>query len=305
MNNFLLYTTASLCAALVGCSDESVELFSEAGNDVAAADVSITTPTPTPTAEDSPFATSELAPTEPTLTAPVAPVAPLAPTAPLAPVAPNAAENGQTTLIPTDGVVTEDELTATYRITFDANWTESTHPVQFPVGSDHFSPLIGAVHNEQVIFFEPGQIASDGIEVMAETGDTALFISEINESIENGSALFGIAGEGIGSGDGEVSVDVTVTVDFSQITVTSMLAPSPDWFVGLHNFDLHDGVAFTQSIVVDAILYDSGTDSGVSYESNSSDTQPRDPILPTSSEAQDTSFIDGQPAPGQFIIEKL
>lgn len=303
MNNITCFAAAALCTTLVGCSSDGLELFSEAGNDTTAAGAPITTPTPT--VVNAPFVTSDLDPTEPTLTAPVAPVAPLAPTAPLAPAAPNAAENGETTLIPVEGVATEDEFSATYRITFDANWTESTHPVQFPVGSDHFSGLIGAVHNEQVVFFEPGQIATDGIEFMAETGGTSLFISEINDSIENGSALFGIAGGGVETGDGVVSVDVTVNVDFSQITVTSALAPSPDWFVGLHNYDLHNGVAFVQSIIVDAILYDSGTDSGVTYTSANEDTQPRDPILPTSSEAQDSSFVDGKPAPGQFIIEKL
>ncbi len=84
-----------------------------------------------------------------------------------------------------------------------------------------------------------------------------------------------------------------------------MLAPSPDWFVGLHNFQLYDGSNFIGDITVDAVLYDAGTDSGVSYTSGNIDTQPRDPILSVTSDPQDTSFVDGLPSVGQITIERL
>jgi len=189
--------------------------------------------------------------------------------------------------------MTNDETEARYRITFDANWTSTTHPTQYPNGP-HFSGLVGAIHNAQVIFWEPGQIATDGIELMAETGSKSIFLNEINESIASGATLAAINGPGIRPGDGQASVEVTVSLDYPEITVTTMLAPSPDWFAGLHNFPLHNGDAFIDTTTIDAVLYDSGTDSGVSYTSSNADTQPRDPIAPTSSEAQDSSFENGQ-----------
>ncbi len=201
------------------------------------------------------------------------------------------------------GIDTPNEVR--YRITFDADWTADRHPVQFPGASAHFSGLVGAVHNEQVIFWQPGQIASAGIEQMAETGGKSSFLDEINNSIANGYALAAINGSGISTGNGQASVEVLVTQDYSQITLTSMLAPSPDWFVGLHNYELFDGTTFVDMATVDAVLYDSGTDSGVSYTSGNLDTQPRDPILETNSDPADTSFVDGLPAAGRFIIERL
>ena len=303
-------TVAAVCTVLAGCSSEDVAITAGGGGGGA---FGSSTSAPSP---DGSQPVSEInAPAEPSLTAPVAPVSPLAPVAPLAPVSPNATDTGSTTLIPEEVVPVEEAPvefgsvenpeTATFRITFDADWTADRHPVQFPVGADHFSGLVGAVHNEQVIFFEPGQIASNGIEFMAETGGTSLFVDEINFTIQNGSSLSLIDGAGIESGNGEVSVEVTVSVDYPQITVTSMVAPSPDWFVGLHNFDLHNGVSFIDGATVDAIVYDAGTDSGVTYTSENEETQPRQPILPTSSEAQDSSFVDGLPSAGQFIIERL
>jgi len=196
-------------------------------------------------------------------------------------------------------------MEARYRVTFDAAWTAASHPVQFPAGNPHFSGLVGAVHNAQVIFWEPGQIATDGIEQMAETGGKSAFLAEILTAIDSGSTLAVIDGPGIGTGDGQASVEILVSSDYPEITLTTMLAPSPDWFVGLHNFSLFDGTDFIASTSVDAVLYDSGTDSGVSYTSSNNDTQPRDPIAATTSEPQDSSFVNGLPIAGRFIIERL
>ncbi len=194
---------------------------------------------------------------------------------------------------------------ARYRITFDADWTAERHPEQFPGASAHFSGLVGAVHSEQVIYWEPGQIATAGIEQMAETGSKTLFLDEIDASIANGYAISAINGAGVSTGDGQASVEVVVTQDHSQITITSMLAPSPDWFVGLHNVELFDGGAFLESATVDAVLYDSGTDSGVSFTSSNQDTQPREPVLRTSSQPSESPFVDGLPDVGRFLIERL
>ena len=300
MNNIPYVTVAVLCVALTGCSGEDVTVNTNGGASLGASQPlgsSTTAPAQTQGAT-----TNDVEASEPALTAPVAPVSPLAPVAPLAPVSPNATDSGGTTLIPTAASAAN---TATYRITFDADWTAVRHPVQYPTAVAHFSDLIGAVHNEQVIFFEPGQIATDGVEFMAETGGTLLFSTEINESIQNGSALSLIEGSGINNGTGQASVEVNVTLDYPQITITSKITPSPDWFVGLHNFALHDGVSFIDGAIVDAIAYDSGTDSGVTYTSIDADTQPRDPIAPTTSEPQDSSFVNGLPSAGQFIIERL
>jgi len=60
----------------------------------------------------------------------------------------------------------------TYQVTFEATWTAVTHPQDYPSGA-HFSPPVGAVHNTDVVFWEVGELASNGIESMAETGGTS------------------------------------------------------------------------------------------------------------------------------------
>ncbi len=207
----------------------------------------------------------------------------------------------QTTTDPTDTGSTA--TTARYRLRFEATWSGATHITDFP-GNPHFSPLTGAVHNQQVVFWSQGQNASDGIEVMAETGGVSTFVSEVNAAIDEGYASAVINGGGVATSPGEVSVEFEVSIDNPLITVVSMLAPSPDWFVGLHNVALHDGQQFLASLTQDLALYDAGTDSGQSYTSANSDTQPPDPIDLVSNPTG-TPFDRGMPFVGRFVIEKL
>jgi len=205
----------------------------------------------------------------------------------------------------TQNVVMQAAATsASYRITFNSSWSAQTHATQFPTNA-HFSGLVGAVHNDQVVFWEAGQIASDGIEFMAETGGKSLFLDEINSAIASGYAQSAIDGAGIASTPGSVSVEVSVTLDNPKVTLTTMLAPSPDWFTGFHDVSLHDGESFVESITLDGFVYDSGTDSGPQYTSADSDTQPREVIRRLTSDSSDSPFVDGLPVAGQFIIERL
>lgn len=195
--------------------------------------------------------------------------------------------------------------TARYRLTFTSTWSAETHPDNFP-SNPHFSGLIGAVHNEQVVFWEEGQIASDGLEVVAEVGGKSTFRNELNSAIADGKASTLIDAGGISLSPGLVTTVFSVSRDYPQVTIISMLAPSPDWFVGVHNLSLLNANGeFIEQQTVDLSLYDSGTDNGASYTSGNSDTAPREPISLFSSLDGSLSFMDGLPAIGQFLIEKI
>ena len=196
------------------------------------------------------------------------------------------------------------ESSARYRLTFNADWSSDTHPVNFP-SNPHFSPLIGALHNAQVIFWEPGQLASDGIEVMAESGGTGTFQTEINDAIASGYASTLINEGGIAESPNMTSFEFEIDVDNPLITLTSMVAPSPDWFVGVHNLSLLVDGAFVDDLTVQLSVYDSGTDSGLRYVSADDDTQPPAPISLLTSDPADSPFINGQPVAGTFVFEKL
>jgi hypothetical protein len=57
-----------------------------------------------------------------------------------------------------------------------------------------------------------------------------------------------------------------------------MVAPSPDWFVGVHDLDLLQGGDWAAQQTVTLHAYDAGTDSGATYDSKDRDTRPREPV---------------------------
>lgn len=163
-----------------------------------------------------------------------------------------------------------------YQVTFDSIWSSQTHPVDFPP-APHYSPLIAAVHSDQVSFWQSGGLATPGIEVMAETGSPTTLSNEIDAAVTAGTALTRFVGSGLNS-PGSLSFDLIVTVDNPLVTLVTMIAPSPDWFVGVSGVQLYDGGVWVDQVTIDLFGYDSGTDSGITYLSSNSDTVPQEPI---------------------------
>ena len=168
------------------------------------------------------------------------------------------------------------QSTATFRVTLDASWSASTHPAGFP-GNAHFSPLIGVAHDASVSVWAPGGVATDGIESMAERGVNTALLAEFEALRSAGHAGVAAEGPGIPSSPGSASMTLTVDEATPLLTVVSMLAPSPDWFVGVHGLDLRPNGAWAGSETA-LVAYDAGTDSGTDYTSANADTQPRGSI---------------------------
>jgi len=176
-----------------------------------------------------------------------------------------------------DDRIDRSQNTAQYDLTFEATWSSSTHPTDFP-SNPHFSWMIGATHNSSVSFWTPGTTASNGIKSMAETGGTSTLRSEINAEKSKGNANTIILGRVFNS-PGSDKVTFTIDARWSLVTVTSMLAPSPDWFVGVRGLNLmgSDGNWKTRE-EVELFVYDAGTDSGTNYGSANLVTNPRENI---------------------------
>jgi len=75
-----------------------------------------------------------------------------------------------------------------------------------------------------------------------------------------------------------------------KVTFLSMIAPSPDWFVGAHIETLLADGKFVDTITVDVLAYDAGTDDGNSYQSADDDTQPKGVIQGLITDPIHTSF---------------
>lgn len=169
---------------------------------------------------------------------------------------------------------------AYYRVTLQSTWSAATHPSQFP-GNPHYSPLVGGTHNSSAVLWAPGAIASNGIEQMAETGGTSLFVSELSQQMGLGNVdqVFHASSIGaLGTSPGQITFGMFAFADFPELTIVSMLAPSPDWFIGVHGFQLMQSGEWLESAVIPLHVYDAGTDSGTSYASGNSNTSPPDAI---------------------------
>ena len=171
---------------------------------------------------------------------------------------------------------------ATYTVTYTSTWSESTHPHpggNFPA-SAHYSKLVGATHNDNVVFLEMGGLASQGIEDVAELGNNDAFFAEVNTAINAGTANSLIDGDALATSTGTIEIeDIVTNEDYPLMTLVSMIAPSPDWMVAVNSVDLQDGNGdWRDSIEIDLYPYDAGTDSGIDYTSPNKNTDPQQPI---------------------------
>jgi len=189
--------------------------------------------------------------------------------------------------------------TTEYRVTFTATWSAETHPDDFP-GFSHFSPLIGGTHDEGVTFWDVGDLASLGIQRMAEWGSQTPLDEEVEAAIAAGHAGAVLRDDVVLASPGVTSFDITVSEEFSLVTLVTMVAPSPDWFVGVSGLDLREGGDWVESLTVTLWPFDAGTDSGASYGSPDQPTDPHEPI----SAITDRPLANGVPI-GTFEFTRL
>ena len=181
-------------------------------------------------------------------------------------------------LSPQAGEAAAAGATATYTVTFTGAWTAEATPGGVPDGA-HFSPLIGGVHNADVAFLEAGGTATPGIESMAERGRTATLTKEIEAAGANAlSVLRKDSGPGATASD--TFEAVTVTADHPRITLLSMIAPSPDWFVGVFGLSLLDAEGnWADALTVNLYPWDAGTEGGDDFSFDNAATVPPGTIV--------------------------
>merc|ERR1719192_2539666 len=68
-----------------------------------------------------------------------------------------------------------------YTFKFEGNWNQDDHPLNFPVGEEHFSSVVVAAHNDMYSLFKEGAMASAGLEAFTELG----FPEVLNEELRD------------------------------------------------------------------------------------------------------------------------
>ncbi|WP_136480630.1 spondin domain-containing protein [Cognatitamlana onchidii] len=177
------------------------------------------------------------------------------------------------------------QSTANYNIAVTTIWNADDHGsiLDNTLPNDpHWSPLALVTHKNPNEFLQLGAISSQGVQDIAEFGGTTSFKSEVNTAIALDKAdQYLQSGFGPRGAISTASINnITVSEDYPLVTLLSMIAPSPDWFIAVNSESLrsgnnneNDGWKSTYSL--DMFAYDAGTDDGADYESANSVSVPK------------------------------
>lgn len=172
------------------------------------------------------------------------------------------------------------QRTAIYSISFTSTWNETDHSDggAIPLPSNpHWSNLVGTMHKSSISFFQNEMLASNGVEDVAEIGVHIEFNNEVSTAISNLDAnqWLQVAFDPVGAiGTADLG-EVTISEEYPLLTLISMIAPSPDWFVGVDSFSFLDGGDnWKPTTTIDLYIYDAGTEDGAMYGTNNSASNP-------------------------------
>ena len=170
---------------------------------------------------------------------------------------------------------------AVYSATFQGSWTTDVTPGGIPANA-HFTQLVGGVHNADATFLSGGGTATAGVESVAEDGNPNSFKNEINAAGANKLSV--LESETGGGNDytatGSFAVNnFTLSTDHPRVTLITMIAPSPDWFVGVAGLSLLDADGnWVQSLTVNLYPWDAGTEDGTGFAMVNAATSPQGTI---------------------------
>ena len=178
-----------------------------------------------------------------------------------------------------------EQYNATYSCTLTNTWSRETHPILYNTierKSPHWSSPVLVTHAPDYRLWEDGELASPGVELVAESGATDAIRDEILEAQNSGF----VGDMDIGfdqfnkKAKNQTFEDVALTPDFPVLSSITMMAPSPDWFTGIPGFspiDSIDGVWY-DFFEVATYPWDAGTETGTAYSLNNDAEEPQKPI---------------------------
>jgi hypothetical protein len=174
------------------------------------------------------------------------------------------------------------DLTASYKIIIKGTWAAPQHSIPT---TEHFTQFIGLIHSSECNVYKLGSLASLGVEDVAERGNSVVLKREMDSLIVINKALskFFLTIPGI---IGKDSTNISVNIKNSRISFESMLAPTPDWFVGIDSYNLIENGKWVTDITIPVYGYDAGTEEGDVFGYANPATVPQRPItLMTSANA--------------------
>lgn len=182
-----------------------------------------------------------------------------------------------------------EQIEATYRLTLTTNFTEDTHPNDYPAGAS-FGPVLGYAHNVSTDIFSVGSLSSDAFGNYMATGDVNPLVTALTPTDDGDTddVVVSVAAGGEVGPTSSTSVNVTVTPSSGRISFVARLNPSPDWFVGVNSFNvLGADNLLIEDETIELFPLDAGIDAGATY------TGDADPNSETIKEINGFPFSDG------------
>ena len=168
-----------------------------------------------------------------------------------------------------------------YSVDFNGMWSSARHPVEYPSDAS-FSPIVIASHKDDFQLWATGELAGEGVQVVAETGNPDPLVRELYKDKRAGYV------KGISRAESPIdsteSLELEIVVDRHRpyVSMVTMLFPSPDWFTGIRDVDMCDRRTgqWKKQIDFDSLMaYDAGTDSGKLFDSPNEPTKPAENIF--------------------------
>ncbi|RZC32934.1 spondin-1-like, partial [Asbolus verrucosus] len=161
---------------------------------------------------------------------------------------------------------------AKYEVAFQGLWSRNTHPKGFPEDpwKTKLGDVIGASHKYSKSFWQQATLASPGLKLLAEEGNTSQLETELKEMLQNDDIRTIIKARELAHPKITGTSYTVFRVDSENhlISLVSKITPSPDWIVGVSNLDLClENGSWAASYTFNLYPWDVGTDDGLTYDS--------------------------------------
>lgn len=157
---------------------------------------------------------------------------------------------------------------AKYEVSFEVLWSRFTHPKGFPANhwDTKFSDLIGASHAVDFKMWQYGEMASEGVKTLADTGTTQTLEAELKEESDKIRTI--IKARGLKHPNLHNKTFAVFRVDRRNhvMSVLSQMEPSPDWIVGVSTLELClRNCSWALERTLNLYPYDAGSSDGNTY----------------------------------------
>ncbi len=150
-------------------------------------------------------------------------------------------------------IKTAGSVLALLMLTGNAAAQKVTVTVQNLTHGSHFTPLLVAAHNGSTHLFQSGSAASASLQAMAEGGDIAGLVADLDAAGAVHSAASGL----LAPGHSFTSTELDTGTDNTVLSIVGMVLPTNDGFVGVNSWKIPTAPG---KYMMPALAYDAGTE---------------------------------------------